>query len=48
MKNTLIITGGVILSIALILTLPKFVLGLIGCWQIGSWMGDITIRLNKK
>jgi hypothetical protein len=48
MKNTLIIIGGVVVSITLIVVLPKYILGLLGCWQIGSWLGDITSKLTNK
>ena len=40
--------GGVAVSITLVLTLPKFLLGMLGCWQIGSWLGDITNKLTNK
>lgn len=48
MKNTLFLIGAVVTSITLVLVLPKYILGLLGCWQIGSWLGDITSKLTNK
>ena len=47
MKNTLITIGALVVSITLVLTLPKFILVWIGCWQIGSWVGDIANKLRE-
>lgn len=47
MKNTLITIGALVVSITLVLTLPKFILVWIGCWQIGSWAGDIANKLRE-
>lgn len=47
MKNTLFFIGALALSVTLVVTLPKFILAWIGCYQIGSWVGDITNKLRK-
>ena len=47
MKNTLITIGALVVSITLVLTLPKFILVWIGCWQIGSWVGDIANKIRE-
>ncbi len=36
---------GIVLCIFLISILPQFVIYLIGCYQIGSWIGEF---INKK
>ena len=48
MKNALFLIGGAIVSITLVFTLPKFILGLLGCYQIGSWVGTISGKLAEK
>jgi hypothetical protein len=48
MKNALFLIGGAIITITLVFTLPKFILGLLGCYQIGSWIGTISAKLAQK
>ena len=47
MKNTLITIGALVVSITLVVVLPKFVLAWIGCYQIGSWAGDIANKFRE-
>ena len=47
MKNTLFLIGAVVTSIILVVILPQFVLAWLGCWQIGSWVGDIANKLRE-
>ncbi len=39
---------GITLSIGIVLLLPKSVLQILGCYQIGSWVGDFVIYQIKK
>jgi len=48
MKNLSLYVFGVVISLAIVLFTPKYFLELLGCWQIGSWIGDfINKRLEK-
>lgn len=47
MKNTLITIGALVVSITLVVVLPKFVLAWIGCYQLGSWAGDIANKFRE-
>lgn len=47
MKNTLFFIGALVVVVTLTLLLPKFILAWIGCYQIGSWVGDIANKLRK-
>lgn len=47
MKNTLISIGAIVVSITLVVVLPKFVLAWIGCYQLGSWAGDIANKFRE-
>ena len=47
MKNTLLFIGAIATTVTLVITLPKFILVWFGCWQIGSWVGDITNKLRE-
>lgn len=48
MKSTLITIGGLAVAITLVIILPKFILGWIGCYQLGSWASEIDNKFNKK
>jgi hypothetical protein len=48
MKNTLLIISAVAIAVTLTIALPKFILGLLGCYQIGSWVGTISAKLAQK
>jgi hypothetical protein len=39
--KTLILVGAITLNILLIIYLSRDVIFLIGCWQLGGWMGSI-------
>lgn len=47
MKNTLITIGALVVSITLVVVLPKFVLAWIGCYQLGSWAGDVANKFRE-
>ena len=47
MKNTLLLIGAVTVAVTLTIVLPKFILVWIGCYQIGSWIGDITNKFRE-
>ena len=47
MKNTLFFIGALAVSVTLIIILPKSILAFIGCYQIGSWVGDIANKLRE-
>jgi hypothetical protein len=38
----LIFTAMVALNIVFIVYLPHYILGLLGCWQLGAWMGSLA------
>jgi hypothetical protein len=40
--------AGIVTCLLLIIFLPEFVIYIIGCWQIGSWVGKIMEKLIKK
>jgi hypothetical protein len=45
--KTLVITGIIALNILAILYLPHSILYLIGCWQLGGWMGTLMSKIVK-
>jgi hypothetical protein len=45
--KTLVIAGIVTLNILAILYLPHSILYLVGCWQLGGWMGTIMGKIVK-
>ena len=45
--KTLVITGIVTLNIIAIMYIPHSILYLIGCWQLGSWMGTLMSKILK-
>ena len=45
--KTLVITGLVTLNILAILYLPHPILYLVGCWQLGGWMGILMWKILK-
>jgi len=47
MKNTLITIGALVVVVTLTLLLPKFILAWIGCYQLGSWAGDIVNKFRE-
>ena len=47
MKNTLLIISAVAIAVTLTIALPKFVLAWIGCYQLGSWIGDIANKFRE-
>jgi len=47
MKSTLITIGTLVVAITLVFILPKFILGWIGCYQLGSWASDITNKYRE-
>jgi hypothetical protein len=44
----LVFTGIVALNIVLIAYLPHYILFLLGCWQLGGWMGSIAGKLASR
>jgi len=49
MKNFPIVMTGIVTIILCLTFLPPFVIYLIGCYQIGSWVGDfIYKKINEK
>ena len=40
--------AGIVTCLLSIIFLPEFVIYIIGCWQIGSWVGKIMEKLIKK
>jgi Na+-transporting methylmalonyl-CoA/oxaloacetate decarboxylase beta subunit len=48
MRNLSLIVFAIVLCMVIILFVPKYALELIGCWQIGSWVGSfIQNNLEK-
>jgi len=47
MKNTLFFIGAITVATTLVIILPKSILAFIGCYQIGSWVGDIANKLRE-
>ena len=45
--KTLVIAGIVTLNILAILYLPHSILYLVGCWQLGGWMGILMSKIVK-
>jgi hypothetical protein len=46
--KTLILVGAIALNIVFIVYLPHYILGLLGCWQLGAWMGDLAGKLASR
>jgi hypothetical protein len=40
--------AGIVTCLLAINFIPNFFMYLIGCWQIGSWIGNIMEKLIKK
>jgi hypothetical protein len=43
--KTIILAGAIALNIVAIVYLPHYILGLLGCWQLGAWMGTLGGKL---
>jgi hypothetical protein len=48
MKNTLISICTLVVALILITVLPKYILAWIGCFQLGSWAGDIANKFRSE
>ena len=48
MKNTLIALGTLVVALTLVIVLPKYILAWIGCFQLGSWAGDIANKFRSE
>lgn len=46
MKNVLITLGTLAAAVTLVAIFPKTILAWIGCWQLGSWAGDIANKFR--
>ena len=46
--KTLILVGAIALNIVFIVYLPHYILGLLGCWQLGAWMGTLGGKLASR
>ena len=46
MKNILITLGTLATAVTLVAIFPKTILAWIGCWQLGSWAGDIANKFR--
>jgi hypothetical protein len=46
--KTLIFVGAIALNIVFIVYLPHNILGLLGCWQLGSWMGALAGKVASR
>jgi flagellar biosynthesis protein FliQ len=44
----LIFTATVALNIVAIVYLPHYIIFLLGCWQLGGWMGSIAGKLASR
>ena len=43
-----ILAGAITLNIVFIVYLPHYILGLLGCWQLGAWMGSLAGKLASR
>jgi hypothetical protein len=48
MKNTLISICTLVAAVTLVIVLPKYILLWIGCFQLGSWAGDIANKFRSE
>jgi hypothetical protein len=44
----LIFAGAIALNIVFFVYLPHYILGLLGCWQLGAWMGNLAGKLASR
>jgi hypothetical protein len=46
--KTLIFIGAIVLNIVALVYLPHYILGLLGCWQLGAWVGSLAGKLASR
>ena len=46
--KTLIFMGAVVLDIFAIFYLPHSLIYLVGCWQLGGWMGSLAGKVASR